>query len=71
MLYTIHIIIMEIEEILNDHPLTNISSDIKDPKPITLAHLLYGRIVLLPYHNAEKDRVDDPDYEAESAVIRE
>ena len=70
MLYTIHTIIVEIEGILSDHPLTNISSDIKDSKPLTLAHLLYGRIVPLPYHNAEKDGVDDPDYEAESAVIK-
>ena len=70
-LSTIQTIIVEIEGILNDRPLTYISSDIKDPEPLTPAHLLYGRrIVPLPYHNTEKDEVDDPDYEDECAVIR-
>ena len=68
---TIQTNIVEIEGILNDRPLTYISSDIKDPEPLTPAHLLYGRrIVPLPYHNTEKDEVDDPDYEDECAVIR-
>ena len=42
-LSTIQTIIVEIEGILNDRPLTCISSDVKDPEPLTPAHLLYGR----------------------------
>ena len=70
-LSTIQTIIVEIEGILNDRPLTYISSDVKDPKPLTPAHLLYGRrIISLPYHSVEEDELDDPDFEAESAVMK-
>ncbi|XP_071123866.1 uncharacterized protein [Mytilus edulis] len=36
-------IIIEIEGTLNNRPITHISTDIKDPEPLTPAHLLYGR----------------------------
>ena len=42
-------IIVEVEAMLNDHPLTYISSDISDPEPLTPAHLLYGRRILQPF----------------------
>ena len=35
-------VIVEIEGILNDRLLTCISSDVKDPEPLTPAHLLYA-----------------------------
>ena len=70
-LSTIQTIIIEIEGILNDRPLTYISSDVKDPEPLTPAHLLYGRrIISLPYHNVEEDELDDPDFGTESAVMK-
>ena len=34
-------IITEIEAILNDRPITYVSSDIGDPEPLTSSHLLY------------------------------
>ncbi|XP_071138614.1 uncharacterized protein [Mytilus edulis] len=36
-------IVIEIEGTLNNRPITHISTDIKDPEPLTPAHLLYGR----------------------------
>ncbi|XP_060554088.1 uncharacterized protein LOC132715131 [Ruditapes philippinarum] len=44
-------IVTEIECIMNDRPLTYVTSDIGDPDPLTPPHLLYGRrITSLPYN---------------------
>jgi len=57
--------IVEIEALLNDWLLTHVSPDLRDPEPITPAHLLYGkRLTTLPHCGLklfELDRVD-PDY---------
>ena len=36
-------IVIKIEAVLNDRPITYVSSDVSDPEPLTPAHLLYGR----------------------------
>ena len=36
-------IIVEIEAMLNDRPLTYVSSDLSDPEPLTPSQLLYDR----------------------------
>ena len=36
-------VIVEIEAVLNDCPLTYVLSEINDPEPLTPSHLLYGR----------------------------
>ena len=42
----------EIEGVMNDRPLTYVTSDSADPDPLTPAHLLYGRrITALHYAN--------------------
>ena len=62
-LTTLQTIIVEIEAILNDRPLTHVSSDVMDEEPLTPAHLLYGRrIIALPHISVEQDEILDPDY---------
>jgi len=39
------IIIVEVEAMLNDTPLTYVSSDLGNPEPLTPSYLLYGRRV--------------------------
>jgi len=53
---------VEVEVILNDRPLTHVSSDLDDTKPLTPAHLLHGhRITSLPQYVEEQD-LNDPTY---------
>ncbi|XP_045198526.2 uncharacterized protein LOC123552845 [Mercenaria mercenaria] len=43
-------IVTEIEGVMNDRPLTYVTTDAADPDPLTQAHLLYGRrITSLPH----------------------
>ena len=54
---------VEIEAVLNDRPLTYQLSDIVDPEPLTLSHLLYGRcITTLPHPITEDEELIDPTY---------
>ena len=49
-LETLQTVVTQIETIMNDRPLTYVSSSLDDPEPLTPAHLLYGRrITSLPY----------------------
>ena len=60
-LATLQTMVVEIEAVLNDTPLTYISEDSQDPEPLTPAHLLYGRrITRLPYEQVTD--VHDTDY---------
>ena len=75
-LESLQTIIVEIEALLNDRPLTHASPDLRDPEPITHAspdlsdpepitpaHLLCGkRIITLPHCTMELDELDDPDF---------
>jgi len=55
--------VVEVEAVLNNHPLTYCSPDIKDMDPITPTHLLHGRSTIsLPYQDVQDDEVDDPTY---------
>ena len=62
-LTALQMIIVEVEAILNDRPLTYVSSTTEDPEPLTPSHLLCGhRIVPLPHPIVEDDEEPDPDY---------
>ena len=62
-LATLQTTVVEIEAHLNNRPLTYISSKIDDLNPLTPAHLLYGRcIILLPHAPVDEDEVNDPSY---------
>jgi len=64
-------IVVEIEAILNDRPLTFVSSDLGDPEPLTPVHLLHlRRIVCLPHQAVETDELDDPSFGEAGQVHR-
>ena len=68
-LIALQAVIVEIEAVLNDRPLTCVPSDVSDPEPLTPTHLLYGRrIVSLPYHVIDKGEIDDPSYSDSSGT---
>ena len=59
---------VEVEAVLNDRPITYVSSDCVDKEPLTPSHLLNGRrITSLPYPIADYDP-SDPDYGSASDV---
>ena len=69
-LSTLETIIVEIEAMLNDRPLTFVSSEYGDPEPLTPAHLLHGRrITCLPHQAVELNELTDPSY-GEAAQVR-
>ena len=62
-LSSLQMIIVEVEAVFNDRPLTYIPSDMSDPEPLTPAHLLYGRrVTSLPHPMVDDEDISDPDY---------
>ena len=62
-LTTLQTLVVEVEAVLNDRPLTYVSTDVNDSEPLTPSHLLSGRrITSLPYMTVEDDEIDDPTY---------
>ena len=52
-------VIVEIEAVLNDRPLTYVSADLKDPEPLTPSHLLCGRRITSLPHMIMDDEISD------------
>ena len=65
-------LIVEVEAILNDRPITFVSSEINDEEPLTPSHLLYGRrITSLPFDlPVSDDELTDPNYGNETDINR-
>jgi len=62
-LIVLETLVVEVEAVLNDRPLTCTSSEYNDMDPLTLAHLLYGRrITSLSYEFVHEEKVDDPTF---------
>ena len=56
-------VIVEIEAILNDRPLTYVPSDFADPELLTPSHLLYGRRIRpVPHPLDNPEELDDQDF---------
>jgi len=65
-------IINEIEAMLNDRPLTYISSDLTDPEPLMPSHLLYGRRIRpVPCPLDRSVDLDDPDFSVSDTALRQ
>ena len=62
-LESLQTLVVEIEAVLNDQPLTYQSADVTDPEPLTPSYLLYGRrITTFPYTITENEELTDPTY---------
>ena len=62
-LLTLETVIVEIEAVLNDRPLTFVSSEQGELELLTPTHLLHGRqITCLPHETADDDELIDPTY---------
>jgi len=51
-------LILEIEAVLNDRPLTHVSSDVSDPELLTPSHLICGRRITSLPHTVVDEAVD-------------
>jgi len=61
-------LIVEVEAVLNDRLLTYLSSDIRDPQPLTPSNLIYGhRIVMLPHLLCEDDETTDESFQMDGS----
>ena len=58
----LHTILVELEAIVNDRPLTYVSGELGEPEPLTPSHLLTGRRSKLFPDCAELVDWDDPDF---------
>jgi len=62
-------IIVEVEAMLNDRPLTYVSSDLSDAEPLTPSYLLYGRrIQMIPHTLEDPEDIDNPDFLTSSMI---
>ena len=70
-LESLQTVVVEVEAVLNNRPLTHVLSVASDAGPITPSHLLYSRsIVSLPYQDLQQDEVDDPSYTEDTDIRR-
>ena len=64
-------LVVGVEAILNDRPLTHVSSDLEDAEPLTPAHLLHGhRITSLPHTVVDEQDMNDPTYGRKTDVTQ-
>lgn len=63
-------IIVEIEAVINERPITYVSSELNDPEALTPSMLLYGRsITILPHKSATVETLQDPDYSTNHSAL--
>ena len=63
-LLVLQTIVVEVELILNNRPLTYLSDDVQDPEPLTPSHILYERMLTnLPHELVSQEHLQDPSYD--------
>ena len=63
-LMVLQTIVVEVELILNNQPLTYLSDDVQDPEPLTPSHILYGRMLTdLPHELVTQEDIQDPSHD--------
>ena len=71
-LLTLQTIVVEVEALLNDRPLTYILDNISDTEPLTPVHMLHGRrLTRLPHECATVEELQDPNYCGAEQVRRD
>ncbi|XP_056006628.1 uncharacterized protein LOC130050470 [Ostrea edulis] len=66
----IRTILSEIETVINDRPLTYVSSEIQDLQPLTPSHLLYGRMKTAPSVSVSQENTNITHTEANKQLER-
>ena len=67
----LHTVLVEIEAMLNDRPLTYVSDEVSDPQPLTPSHFLYGRkLTSLPHDIFDTDELSDPTFGSSSSDLQ-
>ena len=62
-------LVVKVEAVLNDRPLTHLSTDVTDPEPLTPSYLLYGwHITVLLYPVTEEDEISGPTFVSSTAL---
>ena len=62
-LVVLQTLVVEVEAILNDRPVTHVSPDLEDSELLTPVHLLHGhRIVSMSHEVVEEQDLNDPTY---------
>ena len=63
-------VITEIEAMINERPLTYVSSDLDEPVPLTPSMLVHGcQLTLLPHYSVSADELEDLDYNADQTTL--
>jgi len=63
-------IVSEVEAMINDRPLTFVSSNINDLDPLTPSKLMYGhKLTCLPHACIDDTELLDPDYPRQSTIV--
>ena len=56
-------LVVEVEAVINDRPITYVPSDVGEPEPLSPSMLARGHnITMLPHRFITKDDIDDLDY---------
>jgi hypothetical protein len=63
-------LVVEVEALVNERPLTYTFSELDELIPLTPSMLLYGRsLTLVPQHDVTQDELSDPDYSVDPNIL--